>query len=130
MQDSIVYVLQEPTSEKDFSSAVKYGKIVPIIGQHDKPSWNVNLALQKLSNALKNYNPETDYICFPGGDPLVQLLAGIMLERHNVKEVNYLQWNRKRDVTGRTTEGFYVPKKIQIAHTERKYEDFSHESEY
>lgn len=110
-----VYILQEPTSEKDLTSAAQYGALKPILSSEDNPSKNVMFSMNKLYNALCNYNPEEDYICCPGGDPIVPLLAGATIERIGLEEVNYLVWNRDRDPSGvRKGTGFYVPKKIQI----------------
>lgn len=129
IKEPIVYLLQEPTSEKDLSSAAKYGNIVPIIGSHEKPGWNIQVTLNKLKNKLQDYDPENDSICFPGGDPIVQLIAGIVLERLGFYEVTYLQWNRSRDPNNNPTgSGFYVPKKIQLK-PKYKYQDHSNEHE-
>lgn len=114
-----VYLLQEPTSEKDLSSAEKYGRLKPIIGAEDKPSLNPLQTLNKIYDALYNYDSEQDSLCFAGGDPLVEFLAGIAIERLGIEEVTHLVWNREKDGNGkRTGKGFYVPKKINIFNTQ------------
>ncbi len=129
MKDSpIVYLLQEPTTQRDLSSAEKYGKIVSIIGSNEKPSINIPSALSKITNAMTKYRPEFDVIVFAGSDPIVEFLLGVVAERLQLKELTKLIWNRSRDPEGRLNGGgFYVPKKIQLQAVKKPQEDFSHE---
>lgn len=124
-----VFLLQEPTSQRDLSSAEKYGRIQIVIGAEDKPSINISKALNKMQLAMKTYSPEHDVICFAGGDPIVQFLLGIVAERLNIPELTQLIWNRETRGGERTGNGFYVPKKIQLKNKQNSYEDFSHESD-
>lgn len=115
MTDSKVYLLQEPTSEKDFSSAIKYGALLPVLGAYDNPSHNVLFCMNKMYDALQNFDEQQDYICIAGGDPLCGFLAGVVMERLGFENVNHLIWNRERDEDGnRKKTGFYVPKCIPI----------------
>lgn len=109
-----VYLLQEPTSDKDLSSAAKQGRIVPIISNTEKPSQNIAATIDKLAANLKHYDPSCDAICFAGGDPIVQFLAGVVLERLGFDEVTHLIWNRERVDGHKTGSGFYMPKKINL----------------
>lgn len=109
-----VYLLQEPTSDKDLSSAAKQGRIHPIISNTEKPSQNIAATIDKLAAALKFYDPSCDSICFAGGDPIVQFLAGVVLERLGYDEVTHLIWNRERVDGQKTGSGFYMPKKVSL----------------
>lgn len=110
-----VYLLQEPTSDKDLSSALVYGRIYPIIGSNEQPAKDIPRTMNKLAVALRNYDPSCDSICFAGGDPMVELLAGIVLERLGFEEVIHLVWNRERADNGiRTGHGCYMPKRINL----------------
>lgn len=109
-----VYLLQEPTSDKDLSSAAKQGRIVPIISNTEKPSQNIAATIDKLASSLKHYDPGCDALCFAGGDPIVQFLAGVVLERLGFDEVTFLLWNRERIDGQKTGSGFYMPKKISL----------------
>lgn len=109
-----VYLLQEPTSDKDLSSAAKQGRIVSIMTSSDKPSQNVEATIDKLASYLKYYDPMCDSICFAGGDPIVQFLAGVVLERLGYDEVVHLIWNRERIDGQKTGSGFYMPKRISL----------------
>lgn len=114
-ENPIVYLIQEPTTEKDLSSAAQYGKIVPILASSDKPSQSPEKSLETLWNSLQNYRPAIDYICFAGGDPLAEFLAGIVLERLAFENITRLVWNRIRDSSGvRSGTGFYMPKIIKL----------------
>lgn len=110
-----VYIIQEPTSEKDLSSAAQYGALKPILSSEENPLKNIMASMNKIYNALYDYDSEQDHICFPGGDPVALLLTGAVAERLGIEELSYLVWNRERDNTGnRKSTGFYVPKKIKI----------------
>jgi len=109
-----VYLLQEPTSDKDLSSAAKQGRIVPIISNTEKPSQNIAATIDKLAGSLKHYDPACDSICFAGGDPIVQFLAGVVLERLGFDEVTHLVWNRERIDGQKTGSGFYMPKRVSL----------------
>lgn len=115
MKDSTVYLLQEPTSEKDLSSAAKYGRISPIIYAHEKPMQSIQQTMNRIYNCLEQFDPENDYICFAGGDPIIPFLAGVAMERIGFESVKYLVWNRDRGLDGsKTGTGFYIPKSIPI----------------
>lgn len=109
-----VYLLQEPTSDKDLSSAAKQGRIVPIMGSNERPSQNIAATIDKLASALKHYDSSCDSICFAGGDPIVQFLAGVVLERLGYDEVTHLIWNRECIGGQKTGSGFYMPKRISL----------------
>lgn len=109
-----VYILQEPTSDKDLSSAAKQGRLVPLLSSNDRPSQNIAATVDKLAAALKYYDPSQDSLCFAGGDPIVLLLTGVVLERFGFNEVTYLLWNRERVDGQKTGNGFYMPKKISL----------------
>lgn len=109
-----VYLLQEPTSDKDLSSAAKQGRIVPIISNTERPSNNIPATIDKIASHLKYYNPMQDSICFAGGDPVVLFLAGVVLERLGYDEVTHLVWNRERVDGQKTGSGFYMPKRVSL----------------
>jgi hypothetical protein len=126
LAEPIVFLLQEPTTSRDLSSAEKYGKIIPIIGAEEKPSINIAAALNKMLRAMSTYSPENDFVCFAGSDPIVQFLLGIAAERLQISEITHLIWQKDRSATDRTS-GYYLPKKVQLRTTKKEYEDFSYE---
>jgi len=112
---SVVYIPQEATSEKDLSSAAKYGKIHSIIGVYDRPADNTISALSRLYESLADFDPKQDYICLAGGDPIVGLLTGVVLERLGIESFKQLYWTRERDEDGqRTGQGTYLPRTVSI----------------
>lgn len=110
-----VYLLQEPTSEKDLSSAAKYGAIFPIIDSKEKVAMNIESVFNLIYDALENYDPDADFICFAGGDPLLEFMAGIIISRLGFTEVTHLVWNRERNGGGyHSGQGYYMPKTIKL----------------
>lgn len=115
MKESKVYLIQEPNSEKDLSSAAKQGKIVTIFSSHEKPAFNVPESLQRIYESLLSFDQKNDSICFAGGDPLLEFLVGIVVERLQFEQVTHLVWNRERDSSGeKTGKGYYIPKIIHL----------------
>jgi len=122
-EDAVVYLIQEPPAmvrngvrlQKDLSSAQRYGVIKPILGHRDQASLTPGQCLFTLSKALRWFNPERDYICHAGGDPMAIGLALVALSINGFKEVTNLRWERERDTEGkRKPGGFYVPVKIPL----------------
>ncbi len=118
--EGVVYVVQQPrpfrdratgnTFPKDLSSAQRYGKLVPILDAEDHPSLTPGPSLFQLQKKLRDFNPERDYICHAGGDPMSLALALLVLRDLNLKEVQVLRWDRERSTQGeRLAGGFYVP---------------------
>lgn len=120
VEDGTVYVVQQPppfrdrstgtTVHKDMSSAQRYGKIVQLLEAADQPSLTPGPSLYTLQKKLRDFNPERDYICYAGGDPMSLALALVVLKDLNLREVQVLRWDRERSTDGqRLTGGFYVP---------------------
>lgn len=114
------YCVQEPSLErdrvtgnlipKDLSSAQRYGTVVFLLSQEDKPSLTTGPCARKIAQGLKNFKPE-DYLFFAGGDPHGYFIAGNIMTQLGFSEVNTLRWEREIDAaTGkRLRSGFYVP---------------------
>ena len=111
-----VYLVQEPRAAKDLSSAQRYGTLQPILGAGDDVGLTPGPALHKLARALRRFAGD-DYLCAAGGDPLGLALALVALRNETpLREVQFLRWERERDIHGRRLQGvgFYVPTKVQL----------------
>lgn len=114
-----VFIPQEATSEKDLSSAMRYGVVVPIIGVYERPANNTRHTMAKLYEALESFDPENDFICLAGGDPIMGLLTGVVLERLGIESFKQLYWTRERDDDGnRLSVGTYLPRSVSIYNNE------------
>lgn len=126
-----VYLLQEPTRDRDLSSAAQYGKIIPVISNQERPSENPIKALNKIASLLSEYNASKDYLCFAGGDPLVMFLSGVALFAMGFEDVTFLIWERERSESGqRSSKGFYIPKNFSIIDLDPIYLMSGDEYEY
>ncbi len=114
----VVYLVQHPPAmmrngvpiEKDLSSAQRYGKVLHILGPRDQASLAPGPCLFKIKKTLRDFNPETDFLCYAGGDPHTLLLVGFALRDLNIRDARFLRWERERDTEGRRKPGgFYVP---------------------
>lgn len=105
-----VFLLQSPPLSRDISSASKYGTVMPIFTSEETPSATPLAGQQRLLDALTDFNPDLDYVCFAGGDPYVPFLAAAVLWQLGHDSVSMLRWDRQRDADGRRTGGGgYVP---------------------
>lgn len=115
MTSGKVYILQKPFKNKDFSSAARYGAIHYIFESTDSPSLATPKAIFKIRQKLKDFDPEKDYIVSSGGDPIVPLLVGSVLQTLGIREYSFLRWERERDLNNHLTKaGFYVPVLINL----------------
>ena len=109
--EPVVFLTHETDSDRDLSSAQRYGKLRPLLNRSDKPGKTPGPCLWKIMKALRDeYDSARDYICIPGGDPVAGLLTGMALATLRIDEVKMLRYERERDLEGRRKPvGFYVP---------------------
>lgn len=111
-----VYVIQEPhlvrdkstgrSVPRDMTSATQYGALVYVLSTQDSPSNLPAPTLHKMMRGLKDFDPTSDYLLSAGGDPLGPVLAGQAMAQLNMKEYQFLRWDRIR---GDRAGGAYVP---------------------
>ena len=113
--DRTVYIIQE-TIGRDYSSALKYGRIEFILGSEDRSGILPARSLAFLRSKLRNFTKE-DYIVWAGGDPMSPVLAGIALGELAFHEINYLRWERIKNPEGLPRMvGYYIPGKLILRH--------------
>ena len=115
MPNGKVYILQKPFRDRDFSSAARYGAIDYIFESGESPSLTTPKAIFKIRTKLKDFNSDEDYLVASGGDPIVPLLVGSILQTLGIKEYSFLRWERERDLNNKlTSAGFYVPVSVNL----------------
>jgi len=108
------YLVQYPSNPKvDLSLADRYGEILPVNHTSLNVSSTPGQALQNLRTALRNFNPEDDYLLWAGGDPMAIFLAGIAIGELGIEEFQVLVYNRIRDEDRNIIGGKYVPTRIR-----------------
>jgi hypothetical protein len=113
---AIAYCVQKPRGKQhDLSSANRFGRVVTILDEADNPSLNPAGCLHKINRALKEFSPD-DIIFMAGGDFLSLALALCALKDLGFKEVNYLRWERERDIDGTRKHGvgYYVQEPLPL----------------
>lgn len=114
MSEPTVFFVQEPGSDRDFSSANRYGKVEFLLSSRDRPGLSPGPTLFKLRQGLRKMRPG-DYLAWAGGDPLGPTLVGLVLAEMGFRSFNMLRWERERDTEGRrTNRGYYVPVTIDL----------------
>lgn len=123
MTDKKVFLIQSPSNSNDFSSAVRYGTIMPVLSNGDMPSILPGPCLKKVRESLEDMQ-ETDYLLWAGGDPFALILAGIVVAEKGFKNLKYLRWEKEKLLDGsRSKNGFYIPIEMTISAIRNKIKD-------
>lgn len=103
-------------SDRDFSSANRYGTLHFVISSKNAPTLTPGPAMVEARRNLKDFNPDQDYLSWAGGDPLAMMLVGFVLRDLGHKEVKYLRFDRERSLNGERLRGpgFYTPITVRL----------------
>lgn len=115
MASNRVFVIQEATVMRDYSSALRYGEVLFLLDAKMRSSRQPAQALAELREKLKDFRP-TDFILWSAGDYLSPILAGIVLGEKKMKHFNWLKWERTRSTHRESSsdEGYYVPVRVPV----------------
>lgn len=103
------------SSALDLSSAARYGKMEFILTLEQTPSFMPGPCMNSMRSALKDFNPELDYIADAGGDKMGLALLMLVLRDMNFRSVKFLRWERERLPNGvRSKSGYYVPVTVPL----------------
>lgn len=118
MEEPKVYCIQKPRGKpRDLSSANRYGAIEFVLDDTDAPSQNPSASYHKIHRRLLGFEVN-DYIFTAGGDPLAMGLVVAALKELGHREINFLVWERERDIDGTRKHGvgYYVPLRVKLKH--------------
>lgn len=91
-----VFLIQEPGTGRDITTATQYGTIVQIFAAEESPGLRSESGLRRLAEALQSYDPAHDHICYAGGDWATMYLTGAVMQELGFETVSYLRWERGR----------------------------------
>ncbi len=117
-----VFAPQHPFPNKngftpDISSAAEYGPLEFVFASGEKVHMIASPSLEKARRVLKNFNPDVDYILWPGNTcPVAWTLMNIALTELNLEHLTILKWDRKRNDEGQRDgrSGYYTPIRINV----------------
>lgn len=117
-----VYVVQQPSPNRrgwmpDLSSAVEHGKIEYVFSGGEKIYALPGPSLFKARRILKDFDPDTDHLLWPGSiDPMALIICMIAVMEKNPAKISVLYWDRARDKDGNrsVTDGFYIPIPVEL----------------
>lgn len=120
---SKVFIIQQPTPKEggwvpDMSPAAQYGRLEFVFDAGDRPYSDPKKAVKVAKAKLKNFNPETDFLCWPNfADPAAQWVVIAVLVGMGFHKLRYLYWNkgRKQVAADRAGGGYYFPIEIDVA---------------
>ena len=113
---SKVFIIQDTFHDSDFSSASRYGSLHFLLSKKDSRSRLPPNCILKIRKKLREeFDYEKDYIIWAGGDPLANLMAGIVIGVLRFPKINFLKWEKEKDLEGNRVEGrgFYTPVEIK-----------------
>ena len=123
MEGRVFVCMSLPTSkaDRDLSSAQRYGRIEYVLPASPSASLTPGPSFMKAARKLRDFDPDKDYLVFPGGDPMALLVCGLALAELGITEVQILRWDRERAPGGgRTGAGYYVPTPVPLRLGARK----------
>tara|TARA_R110000744_G_scaffold99427_1_gene191940 strand:- start:427 stop:816 length:390 start_codon:yes stop_codon:yes gene_type:complete len=119
IETGTVYIIQQAKAKPDgwvpnLEPATQFGKLQFIFDANDKIHLDPQEALKKAHKRLKDFNPDTDFICSTqSGDPSGLWLVITYLASSGNPVLKFLYWNRSVKGGSRTNEaGFYYPVEI------------------
>ena len=112
-----VFIIQQPLQSKDYSSAQRYGTLHFLLNGEHSPSQRPSDCILRIGKTLREeFDYQRDYITWSGGDPLANLMAGIVIGVLRVPKIKFLRWERERSIDGARmsgNSGFYTPVEIK-----------------
>jgi len=129
-----VYIINQPRDNPraalgpsyDVSPAMQYGEIHFVFPTDDFPSPSADLdrAIEHAWKALADFDAETDYVVWAGGDPISMLIAAPILFDLAGDGVRYLKFERGRAPNGdKIQSGYYSPKTVTLFNEETDDEE-------
>ena len=116
---SKVFVLQATRYQADVSPAAVYGEILFVLSAGDRTCSNPELSADKLYSALKEFDPQEDYIVWAGGDPLSAIMTGMILMDLGVTKFRFLRFEKSRSgKPGQPVTGYYSPVEVNLEEKE------------
>jgi hypothetical protein len=112
----MVFLIAQPTVPKDgkmpnLEPLAEFGDVKVLVEAGDYPSFRPDLALEKISERLANFDAENDYLAWAGGDTLAALITGMVLAERGHRYVRWLRFERARTEGGGrdNNNGKYTP---------------------
>jgi hypothetical protein len=118
-----VFIIQHPKPrakdgwQPDLSPAANYGQLRFVFDADDKIYADPATAMKKAVERLKEFDAETDFLCWTNfADPAGLWLVIQLLAAGGCKKLRYLYWSRGKRAGGMTNDaGYYFPVEIDVA---------------
>lgn len=101
-----VFLIAQPSLDRrgrtfNLQPLATFGSVIVLIPNGDAPSNDPRATLGVIAEKLRDnqYEPETDYLVWAGGDTLGAVMVGALVERYGAAKFNWLRFDKKRDPT-------------------------------
>ena len=118
--------LNAHTKTLDLSGLAQFGEVIHCLPSNASPEKFPTRAMETLTAALMDFDPETDHIVWIGGPTLAVLMVRLVLRDRNIGEVSWLRFQRRLDpTTGRRAEtgGYYESVRIPLVAVEENWNE-------
>ncbi|HEV8176933.1 MAG TPA: hypothetical protein VGP44_04525 [Gemmatimonadales bacterium] len=127
-----VWLIAQPSVKRDgtlpdLTPLRDHGEIRTIVAAGEYPAFNPERCLRIVASRLTDFDPQTDFLAWAGGDTLSAFITGIVLGQlsaRGVKSVRWLRHERPRDpVTRRRGDegAYYIPVLVPITVEDTTY---------
>lgn len=94
-----VFVINEPTVSRtgrrpDLHPMEKYGEVRTLVKEGEYPSFAPREALQRITERLRDFDPNRDFLAWAGGEPLSAVMVGSLLADMDITDVRWLRYER------------------------------------
>lgn len=117
-----VFLIAQPTIPKngrlpDLTPLAEYGDIKVVIDGGEYPSFKPGKAWERISDRLKDFDAERDYVAWAGGDTLSAVMVGSALTQMGHRFFRWLRFERAVDPQTKERidhTGKYTPVEISL----------------
>lgn len=116
-KSSIVYAVQQPSIGRqgftyDITPASVFGLIKYVFPSDFQPSLYPDEAIEMAEEKLADFDENSDFILWCGGDPAgAMVVGGVLANTLGIRTVKYLRWEKPRGVA---ISGIYDPRNLHL----------------
>lgn len=115
-----VFLISQPSVKRngetpDLKPLAEHGEVKVLITTGDYPTLHSKRCLGLIEARLADFNADTDFLAWAGGDTLSAVMAGALMERLGVDHFTWLKWQRGWGANGqRSDTGHYRAVKVRL----------------
>lgn len=128
-----VYLVHQPSvarrgPQPDLNKLAPFGELVTVIRTGEHVTRDPRRALRLIHDRMKDFDAETDYVVWVGGDTLAAILVGVVLADQGHDAVRWLWLDRPKNSDGSRDDarGEYRPMFVPLFLEDQRAHDENH----